>query len=152
VSLNTSETQKAKPMTAITRFAPLLGRLLIAAIFLMSAFGKITAPAATQGYIAAAGLPAPLVAYLIAVAIELGGGALLVVGYQTRFAALALAAFTIAAAFGFHHDFADQNQMIHFLKNVAIAGGLLQVVAFGAGAFSLDARVGRGNAYRHANA
>lgn len=152
MSLGTSQTWKAKPMTSITRTAPLVGRLLIAAIFLLSAFGKIAAPAATQGYIAAAGLPVPLVAYLIAVVIELGGGALLVVGYQTRLAALGLAVFTVAAAFGFHHAFADQNQMIHFLKNVAIAGGLLQVVAFGAGALSLDARFGRGSAYRHANA
>lgn len=133
-------------MDTLTRYAPAFGRLLIAAIFLLSGFGKIADPATTQGYIAAAGLPLPLAAYLIAVAVELGGGALLLVGYQTRFAALILAVFSIAAAFGFHHDFADQNQMIHFLKNIAIAGGLLQVVAFGAGALSLDARVVRGYA------
>jgi len=133
-------------MTSFARFAPALGRLLIAAIFLFSGFSKIAAPAMAQGYIASAGLPAPLLAYLIAVVVELGGGVLLVAGYQTRLAALALAVFSIAAAFGFHHDFADQNQMIHFLKNIAIAGGLLQVVAFGAGPLSLDARFGRGNA------
>ncbi len=133
-------------MAALTRFAPALGRLLIAVIFLLSGFSKMVDPAMTQGYIAAAGLPIPLVAYLIAVAVELGGGALLLVGYQTRLAALALAAFSVAAAFGFHHDFADQNQMIHFLKNLAIAGGLLQVFAFGAGSFSLDARSRRGAA------
>ena len=132
-------------MTSLSRYAPVIGRLLIAAIFLMSGFGKIADPTGTQGYIAAAGLPLPLVAYLIAVAVEAGGGLLLLLGFQTRIAALALAVFTIAAAFGFHHDLADQNQMIHFLKNLAIAGGLLQVVAFGAGAFSLDAYRGRGN-------
>jgi putative oxidoreductase len=125
-------------MTALTRYAPFLGRVLIAVIFLFSGFGKIADPTGTQGYIVAAGLPLPLVAYLIAVLVEAGGGLLLLVGYQTRLAALALAAFSVAAALGFHHDFADQNQMIHFLKNLAIAGGLLQVVAFGAGAFSLD--------------
>lgn len=125
-------------MTALTRYAPFLGRILIAVIFLFSGFGKIADPIGTQGYIAAAGLPLPLVAYVIAVLVEAGGGLLLLVGYQTRLAALALAIFSVAAALGFHHDFADQNQMIHFLKNLAIAGGLLQVVAFGAGAFSLD--------------
>ena len=67
---------------------------------------------------------------------------LLLVGFQTRWSALVLAAFTIAAALAFHHAFGDQNQMIHFLKNIAIAGGLLQVTAFGAGSFSIDARRG----------
>ncbi|HEY4365595.1 MAG TPA: DoxX family protein [Steroidobacteraceae bacterium] len=120
-----------------------LGRLLIAVIFLISGFGKLAAPAATQGYIAAAGLPLPLIAYLVAVVVEVGGGILLVLGYQTRIVALAMAVFTIAAAFGFHNHFADQNQMIHFLKNIAMAGGLLQVVAFGAGMFSIDGRRGQ---------
>jgi putative oxidoreductase len=107
-----------------------------------SGLGKIADPTGTQGYIAAAGLPAPLIAYLTAIVVELGGGILLVLGYQTRIVALALATFTLAAALGFHHDFADQNQMIHFLKNISMMGGLLQVVAFGAGAFSLDGRTG----------
>ncbi len=116
------------------------GRLLIAVIFILSGIGKIADPAGTQALIASAGLPAPTLAYLSAIAVELGGGILLVVGYQTRMVALVVAAFTLAAALGFHHDFADQNQMIHFLKNISIIGGLLQVVAFGAGAFSLDGR------------
>jgi putative oxidoreductase len=132
-------------MTSHSRYAPSVGRVLIAVIFLISGFGKIADPAGTQAYIAAAGLPLPLVAYVIAVIVEAGGGLLLLLGFQTRIAALALAVFSIAAAFGFHHDFADQNQMVHFLKNLAIAGGLLQVVAFGAGAFSLDAYRGRGS-------
>ena len=76
----------------------------------------------------------------MALVVEIGGGVLLVVGYRTREAALALALFTIVAALGFHNNFAEQNQMIHFLKNLAIAGGLLQIVAFGAGSISLDAR------------
>ncbi len=125
-------------MNSLSRYAPFIGRILIAVIFLISGFGKIAEPAATQGYIAAAGLPLPMAAYLIAVIIEAGGGLLLLVGYQTRLAAVGLAVFTLAAALGFHHDFADQNQMIHFLKNLAIAGGLLQVAAFGPGAFGLD--------------
>ncbi len=94
----------------------------------------------TQGYIASAGLPAPLLGYLIAIIVEVGGGLLLLIGYQTRVVALILAAFTVVAALAFHHDFADQSQMIHFLKNIAVTGGLLQVAAFGAGALSLDVR------------
>jgi putative oxidoreductase len=125
-------------MDAINRYVPLLGRLLIAAIFLFSGFGKIMAPGDTQAYIAGAGLPAPLLAYLVAVVVEVGGGILLVIGYQTRIVALVLALFTVAAALSFHHDFGDRNQLIHFFKNLAMAGGLLQIVAFGAGALSID--------------
>ena len=95
-------------------------------------------------YIAAAGLPLPVVGYAIALVAEVGGGLLLLLGYQTRYAALGLAVFTVAAAIGFHHNFADQNQMIHFLKNLAITGGLLQIFAFGPGSFSLDARAAKG--------
>ncbi|MGO8918664.1 MAG: DoxX family protein [Stellaceae bacterium] len=116
------------------------GRLLLAVLFLLSGLSKIAAPAMTQGYIASVGLPAPLLGYLIAIVVEVGGGVLLLVGYQTRIVALILAAFTLAAALAFHNDFSDQNQMIHFLKNIAIVGGLLQVAAFGAGSLSLDAR------------
>jgi putative oxidoreductase len=114
------------------------GRVLIAVLFLLSGFSKLAAPAVTQGYIASAGLPAPLLGYLIAIIVEVGGGVLLVIGYRTRLVALILAAFTLAAALAFHNNFADQDQMIHFLKNIAVIGGLLQVAAFGAGAFSLD--------------
>ncbi|QND54649.1 DoxX family protein (plasmid) [Phyllobacterium sp. 628] len=116
------------------------GRLLLAVIFLLSGLGKIAAPEATQGYIAAVGLPLPLLAYLVAIVVEVGGGLLLVLGYQTRIVSIVLAAFTVVTALAFHSNLADQNQMIHFLKNIAIAGGLLQVLAFGAGSLSLDAR------------
>lgn len=126
--------------TSATRFVPLVGRILLAVIFLLSGVNKVFAPGPTQAYIAAAGLPVPLLAYIVALVVEIGGGVLLVIGWQTRWAALALAAFTLVAAFGFHSNFAEQNQMIHFLKNVAIVGGLLQVFAFGPGAFSIDKR------------
>ncbi len=127
-------------MNTSLSYAPAVGRFLLAAIFLISGFGKLADPAGTIGYISAVGLPLPAVGYAIAVIVELGGGLLLVAGYQTRIVALTLAAFTIVAALFFHSHFADQNQFIHFLKNVAIAGGLLQVAAFGAGRLSLDAR------------
>jgi len=125
---------------SVAGVAPLIGRLLLAAIFLLSGISKVFAPGPTQAYIESAGLPAPLLAYIVALVVEIGGGILLVIGYQARLAALALALFCVVAAFGFHHNFADQNQMIHFLKNLAIAGGLLQVFAFGPGGFSLDRR------------
>lgn len=127
-----------------TRYASLVGRLLIGLPFALTGFGKLTAYGATTAYIASAGLPLPPVAYAIAVLVELGGGLLLIAGYQARSVALALAVFSLAAAVAFHNNFADQNQMIHFLKNVMMAGGLLQIFAFGAGALSLDARVSRG--------
>jgi putative oxidoreductase len=118
---------------------PFVGRALLSVIFLISVLGKIQAPAATIGYIASAGLPLPEIAYALAVLIELAGGLALLVGFRTRIAAGALAIFTLVAAVGFHSNLADMDQFIHFFKNVAIAGGLLQVVAFGAGAFSIDA-------------
>lgn len=123
-----------------TNYIAAVGRLLLAIMFIISGLGKIMAPEATQGYIASVGLPLPLLSYLLAIVVELGGGILLVVGYQTRIVSLAVAAFTLVTALVFHNNFADQNQMIHFLKNISITGGLLQVAAFGAGALSLDGR------------
>ena len=119
------------------------GRVLLAVLFLFSGFGKIMAPEGTQAYIAAAGLPFPLLGYLVAIVVELGGGILLLLGYRARIVAWVMAAFTVLAALCFHNHFADQNQLIHFLKNISIAGGLLQVAAFGAGGLSIDARAGR---------
>jgi putative oxidoreductase len=126
-------------MTA-TRYLPFAGRLMIGLPFAMSGLGKLAAYGATTAMIGAAGLPFPPLAYAVAVAVELGGGVLVVAGYQARVVAIALAVFSLAAAVSFHNNFADQNQMIHFLKNVMMAGGLLQIAAFGAGALSVDNR------------
>ncbi|QCP52037.1 DoxX family protein [Trinickia violacea] len=125
------------------KFLPLLGRIMIGAPFVMSGLGKLSATAATVGYIAAMGLPVPPLAFVVAVLIELGGGLLLLSGYRARFVSLAMAVFCLVTAVFFHHNVADHNQMIHFLKNVMMAGGLLQIAYFGAGAFSLDARSAR---------
>ncbi len=119
---------------------PFVGRLLIAAIFLLSGTSKIAAPAMTIGYIQSVGLPLPTLGFVIAVLVEIGGGIALVLGYRTRLVAAIMALFTIATALAFHNNLADQNQFIHFFKNVAMAGGLLQLVAYGAGRVSLDAR------------
>jgi putative oxidoreductase len=123
-----------------TRYLPFLGRLMVGLPFAMSGMSKLGAYGATTGMISAVGLPFPPLAFAVAVAAELGGGLLLIAGYRVRFVAVALAVFSLATAVSFHNDFADQNQMIHFLKNVMIAGGLLQIAAFGAGALSLDNR------------
>jgi putative oxidoreductase len=121
-----------------SRYFPFAGRLLIGLPFAMSGFGKLTTAGPTRQMITAVGLPVPLLALAVAIVVELGGGLALIAGFRTRFAAAALAVFSIAAALSFHTNFADQNQMIHFLKDVMIAGGLLQIVAFGAGALSVD--------------
>lgn len=126
-------------MNLQSSFLPAAARVLLAPLFLVSGFGKLAAPAATKAYIASAGLPLPDMAYLVAVLVEVGLALALLVGFRTRLVAALMAAFTLATAFAFHANLADQGQMIHFLKNVAISGGLLQVAAYGAGGFALDA-------------
>jgi putative oxidoreductase len=123
-----------------TNYLPFVGRLMIGLPFAMSGLSKLGAYSATAEMISAVGLPFPQLAFAVAVATELGGGLLLIGGYRTRYVAAALALFSLATAMSFHNNFADQNQMIHFLKNVMIAGGLLQIVAFGGGALSIDNR------------
>lgn len=123
----------------------LLGRILLAILFLTSGISKVFGFQGTVGYIAAHGLPLPTLAAVIAIVVEVGGGLALVFGFMTRWAALAMAVFTIAAAVFFHNFWAvpaDQvmNMTIHFWKNVSITGGLLMVVAFGPGSISLDVR------------
>jgi putative oxidoreductase len=119
---------------------PLVGRILLAAIFIISGLGKITAPTSTLGYISSVGLPMPMLTYISAIAIELGGGILLLLGYRARLVAAALAGFSILSGLIFHNALGDQNQLFHFLKNLAMAGGLIQIVAYGAGAYSLDVK------------
>ena len=118
--------------------AAAVGRFLLAAIFLWSGYGKVTDPATALGYIQSVGLPAPGVALGVAAFIELVGGLALVVGYRTRLVAAVMALFCLATAAVFHSAFADPSQLINFFKNLAMTGGLLQVVAFGAGRISLD--------------
>ena len=127
-------------MTDNTRYLPAIGRILVGSIFAMSGLTKIPAYAATTGMIQAAGLPLAPLGAAVAVAVETGLGMLLLLGWRARPVAAALVLWCILTAVIFHRKFADQNMMIHFLKNLMIAGGLLQIVHFGAGAFSLDAR------------
>jgi putative oxidoreductase len=124
-------------MTA-TRYVPFAGRLLIGLPFAMSGLSKLGAIGPTIEAIRTAGLPLPPVALAVSVAVEVGGGLLLIAGFKARAVAAVMTLFSLVTAAAFHSNFADQNQMIHFLKNVMIAGGLLQIVAFGAGALSID--------------
>jgi putative oxidoreductase len=127
-------------ISASAAAASLAGRVFLSAIFILSGISKLAAPVATIGYIQSAGLPFAPVGFAIAATIEILGGVALIVGYRTRVVAMVLAAFTAAAALAFHSRFGDHNQFVHFFKNIAMTGGLLQVVAFGAGSFSIDAR------------
>ena len=117
--------------------ALLAGRILASVLFILAGFGKLTAAAPTQAYFAKIGVPEPFVAYIVAV--ELGGGILFLVGFQTRAVAGVLAVFCVATALLAHTNFAEREQQINFLKNLCLCGGLLAFVAAGAGRFSLDA-------------
>lgn len=116
-------------------YADLIGRVMIAVLFVLSGWGKIGGYAGTQGYMQAAGVPGSLLPLVILV--ELGGGIAIVAGFQTRVVALLLAAFSVLAALLFHTG-ADQLQQIMFLKNLGLAGGFLFLVANGAGRLSVD--------------
>jgi len=127
-------------MDSTARLTALIGRVLLSSLFLVSGFGKLANPAGTKAYIAMGGLPLPDVTYGLTLLIEIGVALALLVGFRTRTAASVLAVFTLATALVFHNHLADQAQMVNFLKNLAIAGGFMQIAAFGGGAYSLDAR------------
>ena len=116
----------------------LVARLMLALIFVLAGWEKLQDPVGTAGYMQSMGVPSLLL--WPTVVLELVGGLALAFGYKTRIAAFALAAFTIATAYIFHSNFSDQMQMIMFLKNIAIAGGLLMVAASGITAYSIDDR------------
>ncbi|SDG41116.1 DoxX family protein [Pelagibacterium luteolum] len=125
-------------MTSLQTYLPTIGRIFMAIIFILAGLGKIPAIEGNVGYMEAFGVPGILIWPTIIV--EVVGGILLLVGFKARWAAAALAAFTLIAALIFHTNFADQMEMTAFLKNLAITGGLLYVIAYGAGALSVDGR------------
>ena len=126
-------------MTA-QKYSPLIARTAIAIIFLHSGFGKLTNFGGTQEQIAGAGLPLAALVAFFTIAFQLLGGASLVLGYKARIGAGLVLAFLIPATLVFHNPIADPSQMIQFLKNLAIIGGLLMVIAYGSGPVSLDSR------------
>lgn len=132
-------------LNALQNPLSLLGRVLLALLFVPSGFAKIAGFASTAGYIASKGVPLPEVAAAIAVAVELGLGLLLLVGWQTRWVALGIGLFTLVITFIFHAFWAAPEaqmvmQKMSFFKNIAIVGGLFALAAFGGGAWSVDTR------------
>ncbi|MBP4066845.1 DoxX family protein [Aeromonas caviae] len=119
--------------------ALLVGRVLLALMFVMAGWGKIGGYAGTQGYMEAMGVPG----FMLVILLELGGGLAIMLGLFTRSLSVLLAGFTLMAAFIFHYQPAEQMQMLMFMKNVSVAGGFLALAAAGPGAFSLDARLGK---------
>ena len=126
----------------------LIGRILLALMFVLAGFTKIGGFAGTVGYMQAKGIPAASVLAVLTIVLELVGGLALVFGFYTRWAALALGLFTLLVTFIFHNFWAqpEAQQMIQqlmFMKNISVVGGMFVLAAFGAGAFSLDAKRGR---------
>ena len=115
------------------------GRVFMALIFVVAGWGKIGGYAGTQGYMEAMGVPGMLLPLVIA--LELGGGLLILAGFQTRIVAFLLSGFCLVSAAIFHSNLGDQMQSILFMKNVAMAGGFLFLVVHGAGTFSLDSKL-----------
>jgi putative oxidoreductase len=128
-------------LPTVRRIAELTGRILVAVLFLLSGLGKIGSYTATAGYMASLGVPSALLPLVIAT--EILGALAIALGWHTRIAAVLLAGFTLLAALVFHTNFADQIQMIMFLKDLSITGAFLLLFANGAGSLSLDRRLGR---------
>jgi len=120
------------------KVSQLVARVFLGHIFLLAGLSKISAYEGTQGYMDAMGVPGVLLPLVIL--LEVAGGLAIIVGWKTRWTAIALAAFSIVSAAMFHNNFADQTQMIMFMKNIAIAGGFLLLAVHGSGAYSLDSR------------
>jgi putative oxidoreductase len=121
---------------AMENLLNLAARVLMAQIFIISGYGKITGYAATQGYMASMGVPGALLPLVIFA--ELAGGLAILFGFKTRWAAAGLAVFTLLSAVIFHRNISDQTQFIHFMKNLGMTGGLLMLVRYGAGKPSID--------------
>lgn len=121
------------------KFSEISGRILLGHIFLLAGISKVANYDGTAAYMVAMGVPDLLLPAVIA--LEILGGLMVIVGYKTRLAAVLLAGFSIIAAVIFHADFSDQIQMILFMKNLSISGGLLLLVSHGAGAISIDKKL-----------
>ncbi len=139
MSINTSV---AGTSTAANGAVLVLARLLISILFVFAGFGKLADIAGTAGWFGSIGLPAPTVVAVLVGLLELVAGLAILVGFKTRIAAIALAVFTIAATLIAHTNLADQIQMLMFLKNLSVTGGLLVLASFGPGPISVDARRG----------
>ena len=130
-------------MEIVRMYGPLVGRVLLALIFIIAGFGKITGFEGTVGYMQAYNMPMTQILAVIAIIIELGGGIMIAVGWKARWGAAAIFIFVLVASFVFHAFWAvpaDQAQLqnIMFMKNLAIMGGMLYIIVYGSGPFSVD--------------
>jgi putative oxidoreductase len=133
-------------MDRISNYLPALGRLLLCGLFIWAGYGKLMDPSGTAKFFAAMGIPAPGLMVWVTIIVELVGGLAILLGLQARLAAVVLALWSLVTGFAVHlaaatsltDPMAAYDNMIHFYKNLALAGGLLYVVAYGAGALSVD--------------
>ncbi len=125
-------------MNFIQTFSPLVGRVFISLIFIVTGIGKITGYSGTAAYMDSVGIPGMLLPLVIL--LEVGGGLAILLGFKTRLVAFLLAGFCVLSALIFHFDFDNQMQFLMFMKNIAIAGGFLFLVAFGPGKYAIDNR------------
>jgi putative oxidoreductase len=125
-------------VSAIQDLGALVGRVLMSAIFIWGGYQKLMDAAGTKAEIAGLGVPFPDIVWMVAVVVELVGGLALLLGVQTRLVALVLAVWCIATAWVAHSNFADPDMQIHFMKNVAMAGGFIVIAVFGGGAYTVE--------------
>lgn len=129
-----------RKLSAYNDVAILIARVLVAMLFLIASYNKFKGLGGSTAYMTKLGVPAPSIMAPVVAAFELAAGLLLLVGFKTRLAALAIGVFVIIAALLAHTNFADGNQLNHFLKNFAIVGGCLALFVTGGGAYSVDAK------------
>ena len=139
MSANIETATEASKSFTLKNTTEVVGRVLIAALFLLSGMGKITAYTATAGYMASVGVPGAILPLVIAT--EVLGSLAIILGWKTRIVAVLMAGFTLLTGIVFHNNFADQIQMIMFLKNVSITGAFLLLAVHGAGPISLDRKL-----------
>lgn len=139
MSANIETVTEASSSFTLKNTTEVVGRVLIAALFLLSGMGKITAYTATAGYMASVGVPGAILPLVIAT--EVLGSLAIILGWKTRIVAVLMAGFTLLTGIVFHNNFADQIQMIMFLKNVSITGAFLLLAVHGAGPLSLDRKL-----------
>ncbi len=135
-----TDVHTATPASRYSDGLALGARILLSVLFVLAGLGKLADPAGTTAYIASVGLPLPQLGYVGVVALEVLGGLALIAGFKTRAVALLLAAFSVVTALIFHNQIGDQAQFVQFFKNIALAGGFLQIAAFGPGRYSIDRR------------
>ena len=130
----------------MNKITDIIARVMLGHIFLIAGLQKIGGYEGTQGYMESVGLPGMMLPLVIL--LEAGAGLAIIIGWKTRWAAAALALFSIASAVLFHNNFSDHTQAIMFMKNIAIAGGLLLLTVYGASTCSIDHRIASSNSIR----